>query len=444
MFTLLLTLVAILCAQPVSAQSEMKITKLQWEQLPDMNTARMAHRIFPSGDNFVVVGGHTTGFEREQSAEIYKDGAWQYVTPSPAIPHDNAGSATLDDGRTLVFGGHCGDLGTGGGETGINVYDPATESFSSGGNMTVGRAMCHGVMVGDKVFILGDYWGFVDYWGSATVVDVWSNGSVSALEGTLSNSDMYPYLLPKSDNTAFLVVGNSGRWSYLSSVDKINVSTGEITQLSFDILNNWIPYWPGEGADTPDFSIGEGRYLLLCQNTEDGAFGIVEVDADAETANLLVTLPRFILDQDVIWSGYMITNPAVGEAYVIKSDKINDTSYSYYIATVDYKNGVVKEIATASDLPVNGYDTGLAILSDGRIMSTGGSKTGESNFDAHNHVFAFTPNGGELISSIKNTTTTTATTTAVYSLNGQQLPQMQRGVNIIHQSDGTVKKVIVK
>ncbi len=435
MFTLLLTLVAILCAQPVSAQSEMKITKLQWEQLPDMNTARMAHRIFPSGDNFVVAGGHTTGFSREQSAEIYKDGAWHYVTPGPSIPHDNAGSVTLADGRTLVFGGHCGDLGTGGGEQGISIYDPSTESFSDGGSMTTGRAMCSGVLVGDKAFITGSYW------GSATIVDVWSDGSASALESTLNTSQMYPYLLPKSDNTAFLVVGNAG----YSSVDKVNASTGEITQVTFEVFNDWKTLWPGEGADTPDYAIGNGRYLLPCCSTSDyEAFGIVLFDADAETAQLLVTLPRFILNTTVDWDCYMIVNPAVGEAYVIKSKKVNDDSYTYFIATVDYNSGVVKEVATAEGLPVSCVYAGYAILPDGRIMSTGGSKTGESNFDAHNHVFAFTPNGGELISSIENTTTPTTTTSAIYGLNGQQFPQLQRGVNIIRQSDGTVKKVVVK
>ena len=30
----------------------------KWERIADMNTARMGHQIFPSGDGFVVVGGH--------------------------------------------------------------------------------------------------------------------------------------------------------------------------------------------------------------------------------------------------------------------------------------------------------------------------------------------------------------------------------------------------
>ena len=140
----------------------------------------------------------------------------------------------------------------------------------------------------------------------------------------------------------------------------------------------------------------------------------------------------------------MIVNATAGEAYVLKSVKVNDESYNFYIATVDYNAGAVTEIAYVTGFPVSGGYMGFAILPDGRILGTGGSVTGESNFDASNKVFAFTPNGGELIRSIENVTNPTTTTSAVYSLNGQQLPQMQRGVNIVRQSDGTVKKIIVK
>ena len=431
-FSLLMVSVACFCMQSVSAQSGIKISQLRWEQLPNMNTARMAHRIFPSGDAFVVVGGHTTGFVREQSAEIFKDGAWQYATPGPSIPHDNAGSVTLADGRTLVFGGLGGDSGTGGGIMGIDIYDPATESFSSAGSMTTGRAMCNGVAVGDRVFMMGAYMGYSE------IIDVWSNGSVSALENSLNNGDRYPYLLPKSDETAFLVVGNAGRYDYLSSVDKVNASTGEITQVTMNVFNEWIPMWPGEGADTPDFSIGNGRYLLLCQNMSNSeAYGIVLVDADTETAQLLLTLPSQILDQTVSWSGYMITNPAVGEAYVIKTIKVSNTSYTYFIATIDYSNGVVKEIATAKELPVSGLYSGFAILSDGRILVTGGSKTGESNFDAHNMVLAITPNGGP--TSIEEINNSCIEGSKYYDLQGRRIVNPTKGVNILNG-----RKVVLK
>ena len=441
--TLLLTSVAFLCVQPVSAQTEIKISKLQWEQLADMNIARMAHRILPSGNDFVVIGGHTTGFASEQSAEIFKDGAWTLL-PTPFYVHDGAGAVTMEDGRTLVFGGHGGDWGTGGGVTGIDIYDPSTESFVDGGHLLKGRAMCNGVQAGGKAFMMGDYWSS----SAAITVDVWSDGSQSVLDATLSKAHCYPYLMPTSDKESFLVLGNIGTRSGLSTVDKIDANTGEITQITLDIFNEWLPVWPGEATDTPDYSIGKGRYLVVCQKADDdGTYGIVLVDANAETAKLMLTLPDIILEQTIAWSGYLIVNPAVSEAYVIKSIKISSDNFSYYIATIDYNAGTVKEIAYAPELPVCNIYAGLAIMADGRIMATGGSISGESNFDGHEKVFAFTPNGGEVIdviTGIENTRTATATTSAIYNIDGQQLPQLQRGLNVVRQSNGAVKKVVVK
>lgn len=415
MFAMMFAFVGVLSA---NAQ-DFKVSELRWEQLADMNTARMAHRIFPSGDNFVVVGGHTKGFYREQSAEIYKNGEWQYVTPGPTSPHDNAGSVTLKDGRTLVFGGIGGNLGTGGGIMDIDIYDPATESFSSGGDMLRGRAMCNGVEIGDDVFIIGDYW------DNSKIIDIiWSDGSETVLGSSLTYGDMYPYLLPKSNNAAFLVIGNTGR----SDIDMV-ASTGEITQITMNVFDEWKPLWPGEGADTPDFSIGDGRYLLLCQKISDSdEYGVVLVDADAETAKLLVTLPSQVLNDRVSWNGYMITNPAKDEAYVIKSIKASEANYTYFIATVDYNNSVVKEIATAGELPVCVAYSGLAILSDGRILIAGGSETGGSNYDAHNKVFAFIPNGGPTgIVELKNKKTEGL---MYYDLQGHRVVNPNKGVYI--------------
>jgi hypothetical protein len=201
--------------------------------------------------------------------------------------------------------------------------------------------------------MMGDYWSS----SAARTVDVWSDGSQSVLDATLSKAHWYPYLMPTSDKASFLVLGNLGTYSGLSTVDKIDASTGEITQITLDIFNEWLPVWPGEATDTPDYSIGEGRYLVVCQKADDdGTYGIVLVDANAETAKLMLTFPNIILEQTIAWSGYLIVNPAVSEAYVIKSVKISSENFSYYIATIDYNAGTVKEIAYAPELPVcNAY-----------------------------------------------------------------------------------------
>lgn len=50
---------------------------------------------------------------------------------------------------------------------------------------------------------------------------------------------------------------------------------------------------------------------------------------------------------------------------------------------------------------------------------------------------------GTTIAGIEQLNTETGTTpTAIYSVNGHQLPKMQRGLNIVKMSDGTTKKII--
>jgi len=54
------------------------------------------------------------------------------------------------------------------------------------------------------------------------------------------------------------------------------------------------------------------------------------------------------------------------------------------------------------------------------------------------------PNSGDAVHVDDLKSTTTATVTAIYSLSGIRQQQMQRGVNILRMSDGTVRKIILK
>jgi len=98
-------------AQDIIATHQLYFQPLNYEQLPDMPTPRLGHVTFPSGlsvikltyeylfglghvtfpsynDDIVVVGGHTTGFELTQTAEILHDGQWTSLSVS--YPHDGA------------------------------------------------------------------------------------------------------------------------------------------------------------------------------------------------------------------------------------------------------------------------------------------------------------------------------------------------------------------
>jgi len=428
----------------VMAQGDFKVTTLQFEQLPDMNHARMSHVIFPSGDGFVVIGGHTTGFGRESSAEIFENGAWREL-PTPHYVHDGAGSAVLDDGRVLIFGGHNGWGGTGGGNAGIDVYNPSTQTFSDGGQMASGKAFAKGVVLDGKVYISGDYW--AAYRGSSPhPVEVWQGLGTTTLPGTPAYSYTYHYVCPKSDGSAFLMVDNAGGFYYYGSgydptlLDKVSITDGVTNPVHVTLFNTWHPMGVTDAVRTPDYAIGDGRYLIVCSHNEEKRWAVVMLDADAEEATLLCELPTVVNETRIEWASDLLVNTARKEAYVITAGQ-ND-GYTYYIATIDYEQGVLKEISCAGGFDFRFGNAALALMSDGRILCTGGSETSMSNFDAHAHVFAFVPNSG-IAGNISTTSAASPQHAAYYDLLGHPSSPASRGILIVRNADGSARKIFV-
>ena len=121
------------------------VATLQYEKIADMKTARMGHQIFPSGNGFVVVGGHTTNFELTSTAEIYENGQWKSISINN--PHDGAFAVTLSDGRVMVGGGFSSKNGVGQSKK-TDIYNPSTQKFIKGPDMTLNRAACAAINAG--------------------------------------------------------------------------------------------------------------------------------------------------------------------------------------------------------------------------------------------------------------------------------------------------------
>ena len=430
----------------VMAQGDFKVTTLQYEQLPDMNHARMSHIIFPSGDGFVVIGGHTTGFDREASAEIFENGTWRDL-PTPHYVHDGGGSAILDDGRVLIFGGHNGGWGTGGGNAGIDVYNPSSQTFSDGGQMASGKAFARGVVLDGKVYISGDYW--TAYYGSTPQpVEVWQGVGTTTLPGLPAYSYTYHYVCPKSDGSAFLMVDNIAGFYYYGSdydptlLDKVSITDGVTNPVHVALFSTWNPMGVTDAVRTPDYAIGDGRYLMVCSHNVEKRYAVVMLDADAEEATLVCELPNVVGESLVEWTNNLLVNTARKEAYVVTAGLNNEYTYTYYIATIDYEQGVVKEVSCASGFSFRCGNPGLALMSDGRILCTGGSETSTSNFDPHAHAFAFVPNSG-ITDNISTTSAASAQRATYYDLLGKPSSPASRGILIVRSADGSARKIFV-
>ena len=439
----ILTFIFLSAVSICSFAQEIKQTTLVWEKTGDMNVSRMDHSLVPAGDGkFMAVGGHTSGFSTESSAEIYEDGQWRLIE-YPSVAHDTGSSIVLPDGRSLIFGGHKGSWGTNGGNDVVDVFNPATESFTSAPTMLSGRAMCKGLCIANEVFIFGDYW--ASYWGQTPpAIDRWrinDDGTFSPLNnvaGIPHHSQRYPWAGLRSDNKGFVII-DSYSSSNVNFVDvvSINGEDATLTTREMDIFSQLQPFYATMRPD--QYDLGDGRFIMTC--LEDNNPVLVLFNVNNLTAENILDIPT---DFDGIHYRYYlpIVNKQRKEAYLIACEA-SDDEYSYAIITVGCSGDsfTVKEVSIAGGFSVGNRMAGYALMTDGRILMTGGSTL--SNFDAHADCFIFTPNS-EIAAGIKGVENDGAEPEAFYDLAGRRISNLSKGLNIIKSTDGNVNKVYIK
>jgi N-acetylneuraminic acid mutarotase len=108
-----------------------------WSSAASMATARASHTatLLPNGKVLVAGGFQTVGGDEppEASAEIYDPASDSWSSAAHMATGRETHTATLlDDGKVLVAGGTDSTL--------TEIYDPATDSWSGAGSMAIARA----------------------------------------------------------------------------------------------------------------------------------------------------------------------------------------------------------------------------------------------------------------------------------------------------------------
>jgi hypothetical protein len=131
-----------------------------WQRTGPLARARFAHTATRLEDGRVLVVGGIESFSLPliTEVEIYdpETGAWSLAAPIP-IPRSFHAAVLLNDGRVFVAGGD----GPGAGDTPTAlIYDPATDTWSSAGSMSLGREPGRFgaiVLPGGDVLVAGGY-----------------------------------------------------------------------------------------------------------------------------------------------------------------------------------------------------------------------------------------------------------------------------------------------
>ena len=359
------------CAVTIESPLEFALAATQ---LASLNEPRITPVLIVNGaEDYVVVGGHTTGFSRSRTAERFSNGEWTTIQEN--IYFDISAQVTLKDGRTLVAGG----MRSGGGVGQIRsaaIYDPATNTFSSVSDMNVARGMERGALLKDgKVLIAGNWY---NDGGQIEIFD--PETSVFTLVGqSLGFETSAPFIFPTDDGGAVIVSQYDIHGSKFGEphVTKYNPGGGDNTLVSKDGLLDGYVVLTGMSAGTDItewYREADGDYYFVAMK-ENTNF-LMAFDPAGETFREIAELPS--------------TYYAYCGAAII--DNVHDVLYltamqqsgPLYINAFDPDTG---EVLYAVQYPYSVVGCmGLRVLPDGDLLSVGGTVDG-SNYNASAEVY---------------------------------------------------------
>ena len=367
---------------------------LPFEQLPDMNGERRNHQTFASANGFMVAGGHDSSLMPTGTAELYQNGSWKKVSMASTVD-DPTFSVTLANGSVMIGGGYPAGAGIGHSK-GTAIYNPSSQKFTAGPNMTVERMYCNGILINGNIYVSGNL-GEEDL-----VYDRYDGTRFSAFgrAGEFSS----PYLFADENGSPIAVAPYDNNGQMVKPIDfgdgdiyfcgiQYDVTEGKAYYYPFDFIENHLLELPGE-MRTSDYCWSDANaYFLLTKN-------------DAGKYRLGIFLPDFISygydyvwddefnvptksptdNAAIIWRGGVFFNNNKEEAYLIGSSG-SGTNWNVHIISYDIVEGSWT-IATATGFDRDLTGASWALLSDGRLACSGGSGP---NYSVSKKAYIFAP-----------------------------------------------------
>ena len=365
--------------------TDIHVYPLVSKTLPGMNTARMSHVCFAteSGD-IVVVGGHTTGFDPTATAERLHDGSWESITIGTA--HDVAAIAMMSDGKVMVAGGLASSGGFGQ-ISACNIYDPATNSFSSTGSMTYNHALTSAVATGNgnDVLVAGNWY------ASDNGAQLWNEGSFSKISG-LGTEFNQPHMISDGQGNVYIFCShdNYGGKITPTPIYKVDTKSKTISTVTNEMLSGYVIDPASAGVPFASSMTSDGKYLFV--GAKNGGNDLLAFDPATESCEKLtsITLPTTITGSEYALIKNVLVNNKRKEAYIAAT--INSSGkrclivYNYQLESgtmsVFYGNNI-------SDMPYWGFSWAINPINN-EIVITGGT-IGNSNYNAQSFALSIKP-----------------------------------------------------
>lgn len=358
---------------------------MRWEKLPDLNIPRAGHQMFVSGDEMVVVGGHTEGFIRTATAEYFSDGAWH--TLKTLYPHDNGFSVRLPNGDFLLGGGCSEDFGVGQ-SYGVERYVPESRSFMAFPILDIKRTLATAAVLPDgRILVSGN-------WYSDDAIGLSDGTRPFDTEQQTSQGRMCPYVFPDGRDGSVIFGSISSTGEQQTAI--VDYLSGQ--SYTPELFEHWIPHADFhpirmDDCKAVDPKTGKEAYLFRAYDPDgnqailcfcEGAFSRIQTDPE---------IPVVGPWGPIVWERYVQVDRVRN---VILMEGWDDDARAYllcanYLPIFQGKAASIFVYYT-DPLPERLYGP-TVILPDGKFVKAGGhiQQDPMGNYNPSASVFAFSP-----------------------------------------------------
>lgn len=361
------------------------LRELPSRPMRDLLVPRSHHMAFVSGEDIVVVGGHTTGFVPTVSAEYYHGGRWR--PQQPLYAHDCGFRVRLRDGRWMMAGGCDQYLGIGQSYV-AEVYDSTTRSFSPLPIMEQKRAMARGISLPDgSVVIAGNCL-------APDIVEVYRPKDGPLESRPTREQRMLPFLFRTGADDVLLLSALGNHWEALDTV-KMEFLRRE-GPVSHPLLENWKPIHTCNSNWTPEgCAIDSTGYLLAVQNAAGKTALMLVKDGELSLVPTRWDIPSGNPVNPIQWSDHVLVHRGREAALLLG----NDGASGFYICRIDYHDAL-----SGGEAPLCLYHAqypgplltldgpASVLLEDGRVLLIGGRPA--NNYEPYTTVMAYYPFDG--------------------------------------------------
>ena len=373
-------LLAAALSLPAFAQDySVPVSTLGVERLEDMHYARHSHAMIWTGDELVVIGGHTTGFVPTNTAEYYKDGHWHLMEPA-LYPHDGAFALNYSDGRVLLGGGFAESFGVGR-TLGMEWYDPSTRHFTPAGILSRRRAFASALeLPGGDIVVSGAWMGEDD-------IEVLDANCKVLYTRPVASPRVSPLLLRTSEGDVKIIGNRADNFVWDDVMDALNGTAGPS-----GFPEGWSPLMAGRAYDERNHCIAPYTYILPARNKLDGKDALMKFENGR--FSLLETdfpFPEALPDGDsIFWlHEWMLTDKSARCVYSPGCSLAGRVCFLKvdYNPALDGGKAAVSLIVSKEPLHSFYSEMNLVLLPGNRIAMTGGIN--RDNFDPFSAAYIF-------------------------------------------------------